>query len=98
MGAHPFAAGSPLDTAQAIAEGRRTATAAAPHTARPFTRLLDAMLDADPQKRPTADVAASRLEAIASATTKPLVKWAAIGGVVAASVARYIAHLSDTGS
>jgi eukaryotic-like serine/threonine-protein kinase len=45
------------------------------------------MLDPDSGQRPTADVAAARLDAIASPATKPLVKWATIGAAVAASVA-----------
>ena len=79
MGAHPFAAGSPLDTAHAIAEGRRSPAAATPRMVRAFGQLIDAMLDPDPRKRPTADAVAARLDAIASPSTKLLVKWVPTG-------------------
>ena len=89
-GAHPFAAGSPLDTAHAIAEGRRSPAAATPRMLRAFGRLIDAMLDPDPRKRPTTDAVAARLDAIASPSTKLLARWVTTGTAVAASVAAIV--------
>lgn len=91
-GKHPFLESSVSETTRAINEREVLLPESSRVAGRGLRRLLKAMLEKDPARRPSAAEAAARLEVLAAGRTgwkRGRIVWAAVAGVVLAGIGWY---------